>query len=266
MTSVFLRNGLVRLSMLLLLWSAAEPVALAQYVDTAECLQQTYDLLAHEKRVYRSVLFGQKKSKDLPIGSVRYDKDGNSWMKKATNSWRSLDESVKSRTWSDGLMDSESDVPLRRGIFEIRKTPTSDLIPAITQAFRAYQCRLAAACATALDSQKKESEGKTTIDVQPEGCIEFQEPVLTSCKENSQATLGSDTCPEIVAGMLDQEQRTLVLLVAYDASYRTLLQFEGVFEGFLQDFRFPLIEPLWQTVRAVGGLTRIPCFIGQCDE
>ncbi len=36
--------------------------------------------------------------------------------------------------------------------------------------------------------------------------------------------------------------------------------------GFLAEFRFPLLNPLWQTVRTLGGLTNIPCFLSQCDE
>jgi hypothetical protein len=255
--------GIASISLFISLWSTAQPVVYAQSVDTTECLSQTYDALAHEKRVYRSVLFGQKKSKDLPTGSVRFDKDGNTWLKKDTNRWVSLlkDSNAKADLW----MDDHADVDVRRGIMEIRKAPTSDLIPAITQAFRAYQCRLTAVCDAGLKSQTTET-GTTTIKVQPEGCIELEEPVLTSCKKNIQPTVGTDTCSSIVSSMLDQEQQTLSLLIAYDASYRTLYQFEGIFEGFLQDFRFPLIEPLWQTVRAIGGLSHIPCFLGQCDE
>ncbi len=260
-----LRTGLAQLCCTLLLWSALTPIASAQYVNTTACLQQTYDALAHEKRVYRAVLFGQKKSADLPLGSVRYDKAGNAWMKKGTNVWNSLAKGQEHTNVGNSGMDDKADVVARRGLFEIRKAPTSDLIPAITQAMRAYQCRLYSVCESALKSQST-AEGVTTLQVQPAGCIELEQPVLTQCKNNSQETVGTTTCPDVVAGMLEQEDKTLVLLVAYDAAYRTLLQFEGVFEGFLQDFRFPLIQPLWETVRVIGGLSHIPCFVGQCDE
>lgn len=266
MTRLSVRIGLgAQCCCILLLWSMFEPLASAQYVDTTACLQQTENALAHEKRVYRAVLFGQKKAEDLPKGSVRSDAEGNTWIKKDTNSWNSLSKGFEGTTWSDSLMDDRADVKPRRGLFEIRKAPTSDLIPSITQAMRAYQCRLDAVCESARMSQSA-PKNTTTLKVQPAGCIEFDEPVFDQCKDNSQLTVGASTCPDIVNTMLDQEEKTLVLLIAYDASYRTLLQFEGTFEGFLQDFRFPLLEPLWQTVRVIGNLAHIPCFIGQCDE
>lgn len=251
--------------LLLLVGTIVSPAVFAQDVNTPACLTQTYDALAHEKRVYRSVLFGQKASKELPIGSVQFDKEGNTWIKKANNSWNSLAKGFEGTTWSDGLMNTRADVSPRRGIMEIKKTPTSDLIPAITQAFRAYQCHVYAVCTAALQSQST-ATGTTMLAVQPDGCISIDEPVLTSCRNNTQFTVGGNTCLSIANAMLDQEQQALVLLVSYDASYRSLLQFTGVFEGFLDDFRFPLLQPLWQTVRAMGALAHIPCFIGQCDE
>jgi len=259
------RTGLVLLNICIFGWSVIVPTVSAQNVNTPACLTQTYDALAHEKRLYRSVLFGQKKSGDLPKGSVRFDIEGNTWIKKDINSWRSLDDSFKNTTWSDGLMDDRADVPARRGILEIKKTPTSDLIPAITQAFRAYQCRLQSVCGAALQSQSS-ATGATTLTINTDGCIELAQPVLSACKNNTQLSAGPDTCLQIIDSMLDQEEQALVLLVSYDASYRTVVQFTGMFEGFLTDFRFPLIEPLWQTVRAIGNFSNIPCFIGQCDE
>lgn len=260
-----LRIGIISLSISILGWPALLPVASAQNVNTTACLSQTYDALAHEKRLYHSVLFGQKESGDLPKGTVRFDEDGNTWLKKDINSWRSLDEGFKNTTWSDGLMDDRADVPARRGLLEIQKTPTSDLIPAITQAFRAYQCRLQSVCGAALQSQST-ATGTTTLTINTDGCIELEQPVLSACKNNLQLTAGANTCLQIIESMLDEEEQALALLVSYDASYRTVVQFTGMFEGFLTDFRFPLIEPLWQTVRAIGNFSNIPCFIGQCDE
>jgi hypothetical protein len=257
--------GMTWTCLCLMIFSTLAPAAFAQYVDTPECLEQTFDALAHEKRLERSVLFGQKKSEDLPIGSVRHDKEGNTWLKKKTNEWRSLDEGFTGTTWSDTLMNQQADVKPRRGILEIRKSPASDLIPEITQTFRAYQCRLNAVCMAALRSQTADS-GDVTVEVTPDGCIELEMNILTKCKNNLQESAGSQTCPDIVRGMLDEESQLLILLTAYDASYRSLLQFEGAFEGFLDDFRFPLIEPLWQMVRVIGGFARLPCFLSQCDE
>ena len=241
------------------------PIAAAQNVDTPECVQETYDALAHEKRLYRSVLFGQKSADALPNGSVEFDREGNAWIKKNTDQWRTLAQGFTNTIWTDTQVTQQTDVPTRRGIFEIRKSPTSDLIPMITQAFRAYQCRLRAVCAAAEKSQTADPTD-TTIQVQPDGCIELDEPVLRDCKDNTQETVGANTCEKVITSMFNQEEQMLILLTAYDASYRTLMQFEGVFEGFLSDFRFPLINPLWQTVRALGGFAHMPCFLSQCDE
>ncbi len=260
-----LRIGFAQLGIVAVLGSALSPVAFAQNVNTQSCLTETYNALSHEKRVYRSVLFGQKKAEDLPLGSVQFDTRGFTWIKKATNQWRTLTPSSIGVGWGDFNMNKFNDVPPRRGLMETKKAPTSDLIPAITQAFRAYQCRLYAVCGSALQSQNS-ATGTTVLPIEVPGCISLDVPVLSSCRNNTQFTVGTNTCLDVVNGMLNQEEQSLILLVTYDAAYRSLLQFTGVFEGFLDDFRFPLLEPLWQTVRAIGGLAHIPCFIGQCDE
>ncbi|HVW66993.1 MAG TPA: hypothetical protein VHA78_04680 [Candidatus Peribacteraceae bacterium] len=247
-----------------LLTTFAPPVS-AQNITTVSCTAQTYDAMAHEQRLYRSVLFGQKQSGDLPVGSVRYDSDGNAWIKKGANSWQTLASGYTGTTWSDILMDQQSDVPARRGIFETRKTLTSDLIPPLTQAFRAFGCRLRAVCGTEMASQQSDDQ-TTQVQVQPVGCIEFTEQVLPACRGAQQGSVSVDSCENSVNAILDHERALLTLTIAYDSAYRTLLQFEGVFAGFLTDFQFPLLQPLWQTVRAVGAFSKLPCFLGQCDQ
>lgn len=265
MKKSLLSAGSILMAALVAWNSVGIPAASAQFVNTSACLTQAYNALAHEKRLYRSVLFGQKESKDLPNGSVRYDKEGNAWIKKADNSWASYAKGYEQTKWFDGQMDDQADVPKRRGIFEATKTPTTDLIPAVTQAMRAYQCRLLSVCESALFSQSA-GPNQTTLTTQPQGCIELEQPVLTSCNQNEQATAGATSCTDVVHAMLQEEQQQLILLIAYDASVRSLYQFAGIFDGFLKDVRFPLIEPLWQAVRALGSLSGLPCFIGQCDE
>lgn len=240
------------------------PSAHAQFVDTQECGGQMYDALAHEQRLYRSVLFGMKKAKDAPIGDVRFDKDGNSWLKKNGNEWRSNAEEFADETWNDSTMDDSGDAPERRGIFEIRSALTSELIPPLTQSLRALQCRLRAVCKLAVKSQSAKSEEKITV--QPDGCNEFELAPYSACKEGVQATVGAQSCDEAVDGIMMREIELLNVVVAYDAAYRTLLQFSGSFEGFLTAFRFPLIQPLWQLTRAVGTFANMPCFLAQCDE
>lgn len=241
------------------------PVASAQSNESVSCTAQTYGAMAHEQRLYRSVLFGQKASKDLPVGSVRYDLDGNSWIKKAANNWASLAAGFENTTWSDYLMDQQADVPARRGIFETRKTLTSDLIPPLLQAYRAFGCRLRAVCSTQLESQRVDDQ-TTDVQVQPLGCIQFDEKVFSACKPGVQGSVSANGCDANVDAILDHERALLTLTIAYDSAYRTLMQFEGVFAGFLTDFQFPLLQPLWQTVRAIGAFGNLPCFIGQCDQ
>lgn len=244
--------------------------ASAQNVVSQGCLEQMYDRMAHEERLYRSVLFGQKESADLPQGSVRYSKEFDTWLKTGDGQWRSIDPGYTGTTWSDSLMDDQADVPARRGIFEVRKTPTSDLIPPLLQSMRALQCRLRAVCDLARMSQqemeKPEGQRRESLSVQPDGCLEFDLPVMTACAAENITQIGPGTCDAAVEAVLDREEKLLHMTIAYDSAYRTLAQFAGIFEGFLNDFRFPLLQPLWQMVRAVGSIDGLPCFNGQCDE
>lgn len=256
------KNVAIGLLFSILLTSHAS-VAEAIYVNTPACQQETYALMEQEKHVERSIIFGQRDSRDSKVGDVRFDMQGNAWMKKDTNSWHSL---TKDNPISDGLMDEKADAKPRRGLLEQKRTSTSDLIPTLTQTFRAYQCRLRSVCAAANDSQQESSLKKTTITVQSDGCEEAEMPVLKNCNGNTQVTASVTSCDDAIGSILAQEEQMLVLLVTYDSAYRTLLQFQGVFEGFLTSFRFALVNPIWQTVRVIGGLNHIPCFTSQCDE
>ena len=243
------------------------PIAHAAYPNTTECLQQIYDRIAQEKRIERSVLFGELSAKETPEGGIRFDNEGNAWMKKDTNTWNSLGQGYETTTWSDGLMDDRAGVKPRRGIFEMKRATTSDLIPPVIQTFRAFQCRLRAVCMAADQAQMKlDPPDKKTISVQPEGCIAFDEPVFSACTDNTQVVASFTGCDDAINGVLAQETQILVLLTTYDSAYRTLLQFQGTFEGFLSSFRFALIDPLWQTVRVIGQMSHLPCFLSQCDE
>lgn len=228
------------------------------------CLEDVYNQMAHEERLYRSVLFGQKPSAELPAGSVRFDKKFNTWLKTDSSWWKSLDEGFTGTSWSNSLMDEQADIEPRRGIFEIRKTPTSDLIPSLTQSMRALQCRLKAVCQAASDSQ--DAATGATLQIKTDGCIELEMKQFTSCKETQITEVSQGNCSSAVKAIMDRETRLLQMVVAYDAAYRTLAQFSGIFEGFLTDFRFPLLQPLWQMVRSLGVLDNLPCFNGQCDE
>jgi len=261
----------------LVLLSLPLPSHAAPDVDTPECTDETYTALAREQRTYRGVVYGSKKAADLPVNSILYDKDGDAWIKKAKNSWHTVpgfgqesSTGVQASGWqnSDSEMDDKKDVPTRKGILEAKRTATSDLIPALTQSLRALQCRLRAVCELAYASQTAEEE-EDKLKVQPVGCIEFELPVLKACSTRdgvSPAFIAADACNRAADALFAQESNILNLSVAYDGSYRTVAQFSGMFEGFLSEFRFPLLNPLWQTVRVLGGIKNIPCFLSQCEE
>lgn len=276
-----LRSGILALALI------APSVAWAQGVTdpptAASCMTNLYDAFGREQRLERAVLFGQPAAKDAPLQSVRYDNGGNAWIKRATNSWRSTAEGFSGTTWSDARMQQEGERDLlctgnsdglqsscvklpRRGIFETRKTPTSDLIQPIVQSIRALQCRLEAVCQVAALSPGKEKGAMITVS--PEGCLPMTFPVFEGCRAITPDVFSivPGSCEAARTQLVEREMQLLTLATSYDASYRSLAQFAGIFQQFLTQFRFPLIEPLWQTVRMLGGLKGMPCFQAECNE
>ena len=272
----------------LLLASLASPfAAAAQGVpaspNTSSCLEDLYDAFGREHRLSRAVLFGKPRPEDAPVSSVYYDDDGDPWQKTGPNEWKSPSDEFDGESWTDADMREQSETDLlctgngpeiqascvrlpRRDIFEIRKTPTSDLVQPIVQSVRALQCRLRALCGLASQSPGKKSGEKITITL--DGCLPMTFPVMESCTRLSPTIL--EAMPGLCQGarkeLVEREMQLLALAVSYDANYRGLAQFAGIFQEFLVQFRFPLIEPLWQTVRMLGGLKDIPCFSAECNE
>ncbi len=226
------------------------------------CRMQFEERLSHEERVFRSVIFGAPRIERMEPGNVLYDKEGNAWMKISDDAWKSPD--MPDETWTDSIMDNEREIESRYGLLETRRALSSEVIPATLQAVRALQCRLRAVCMTVTESREKEAGDSVTVE--PPGCIEFEMPVFEGCIKLDTALVESSFCDTTSDMLVDRESRMLEMIVAYDAAYRSLLQFAGIFEGFLTDFRFPLLQPLWQMVRAVGQLDGIPCFLAECSE
>ncbi|MES2907253.1 MAG: RNA polymerase sigma factor region1.1 domain-containing protein, partial [Pseudomonadota bacterium] len=108
------------------------------------------------------------------------------------------------------------------------------------------------------DAEEREAEDDEPVKVQPDGCIEFEMPQMKACKTVELTTFDNGACNGQARTIVDRETRMLELLFAYDASYRTLMQFAGTFEEFLTDFRFPLLQPLWQMVRTLGEFDNLP--------
>jgi hypothetical protein len=251
-----------------------------------ECIENVYDAFGREHRLSRAVIFGQPAAENAPLTAVYYDRDGDPWVKTGRNEWSSPSDEFDGETWTDDYMDDQvetdpqcddgedetsdlerSCVKLpRRGIFEIRKTPTSDLVGPIVQTVRALQCRLRAVCELAAESQGKASGDKVTITL--DGCLPMTFPVMEGCREVASTVFNTfpTSCREARRTLVQREMELLTLTASYDASYRSLAQFAGMFQEFLTQFRFPLIEPLWQTVRMLGGLEGIPCFQAECNE
>jgi hypothetical protein len=249
-------------------------------------LEDLYDAFGREHRLSRAVLFGQPAAADAPIASVFYDEAGDPWAKTGDDEWKSPADGYEGTTWSDAQMDRQVEKDLlcddgedgtsdlerscvrlpRRGIFEIRATPTSDLVQPIVQTIRALQCRLRAVCELAPESQGVEEGDTVTIEL--DGCLPMTFPAMEGCREVG-ATLFNTFpgfCRDARRQLVQREMELLTLTVSYDSSYRSLAQFAGMFQEFLTQFRFPLIEPLWQTVRMLGGLKGIPCFQAECNE
>lgn len=247
---------------------------------TASCLEDVYDAFGREHRLARAVLFGSPSAEDAPITGVLYDGDGNAWVKTADDEWKSAaegatpldDGAMDARRETDPLCDNEGDVGNscvtlpRRGIFETRKTPTSDLIHPIVQSIRALQCRLRAVCHVAAASPLAAEGERITAEL--DGCVPMTYPAFEGCRsiDPDVFQIVPGNCQEARRRLVEREMQLLVLATAYDASYRSTAQFAGMFQEFLLQFRFPLIEPLWQAVRMLGGLKDIPCFQAECNE
>lgn len=249
---------------------------------SAACLQDMYRAFGREHRLARAVVFGQPSADDAPTASVFYDATGNAWVKTDDNTWKSAVEGADASRTDDQMNDQRerdllcenNDDPLqrscvllpRRGILETQGTPTSDVIHPLVQSIRALQCRLRAVCDVARLSPGKE-EG-ALITVAPDGCLSMTYPVFEGCRtadENVFETIPGN-CQQARRQLVQREMQLLTLAVSYDASYRSLAQFSGMFQEFLLQFRFPLIEPLWQAMRTLGGLRGIPCFQAECNE
>lgn len=246
------------------------------------CLRELYDAFGREHRLARAVLYGKPSAADAPVTSVYYDDDGDPWVKTGDDEWTSPSDEFDGETWTNDDMDEQGETDLlcndpsdtvsgscvklpRRGIFEIRKTPTSDLILPITQTVRALQCRLRAVCELAARSPVAQGP---TITIEIDGCLPMTYPVMQGCR-NAPSTLFTTlpgNCQAARRELVRREMQLLTLATSYDANYRSLAQFAGIFQEFLTRFRFPLIEPLWQTVRTLGGLKEIPCFQSECNE
>lgn len=280
MTSRILGIGML---LAVLLPSGAAAQSVVDPPRSAACLEDLYDAFGREHRLARAVLYGRPSAANAPVTSVFYDDDGDPWVKTGNDEWTSPSDEFDGETWTNADMDEQSETDVlcadpsdtirnacvrlpRRGIFETRKTPTTDLVHPIVHTMRALQCRLRAVCELAAQSPGKGRGDQITVKI--DGCLPMTYPVMEGCV-NAPSTLFTTlpgNCQAARRALVQREMQILTLTTSYDASYRSLAQFAGIFQEFLTQFRFPLIEPLWQTVRMLGGLKEIPCFQSECNE
>ncbi|MFH0851789.1 MAG: hypothetical protein V1876_03500, partial [Candidatus Peregrinibacteria bacterium] len=232
----------------------------------------TEQQLAKEQRLFRSVLYGAARAEDAPLNEVRYDKQGNPWIKTEEDSWRSTAAGFEQTTWSDALMNSSGELDPRKGIFETKRVATSDLVPYLVQAYRTLKCRSAQACKAVELSLTQEAPDPQEIVVIVPGCTQETKQTFVGChlaagesKSPEQADLLT-YCRLVLNDLVAREKDLLKTATEYDASYRSLLQFSGEFDAFLQEFRWPMASTIRKAVQMIGSLHRIPCFIGSCDE
>ncbi len=268
------RTSMKLLSIILGLTTLLCPVAsLAQIsVGADECRNEVHLRLWKEQRLYRSVLLGHQSAEDANIGSVYYDKEGNAWYKVSKTAWRSRAEGYEGTEWSNTLMDQQSELSARRGILNTKRVLTSELIPYMTSNMHALQCNTASICQLVEKSLQIGSANPQLFNLAAAGCMPLANiPSIPQCQlanaqDTSQMAGIFRYCEDITNNLLEQEADQLRMVTEYDAAYRTLLQFAGNFDLFLEEFQWTVTGTLRTGARVIGALGRIPCFIASCDE
>lgn len=248
------------------------PAALsAKQLDINACMTQVQNAMGARQRFYRAVVFGEPAAKDSPQGSVRYDKDGDPWIKKADNAWQ-FSNDKGSTTQSDDNIDKTSEFPPRIGWLEVKKATTSELLPPVLQSMRALQCKMAQVCPLLLDSLGTEKTDQ--INVHIAGCSDEKLTPFSACQPEDPTTDQpsytqqdglEEQCESLASTILNRERGLLRLMIAYDAAERTLYQFMGISGTFISELKTTLLGPVWQAARAFEQLGRIPCFTAQCE-
>ncbi len=281
--SVFMTSVFVSASLIFPLQSFAQSSSSSSSAPAlADACKTDIEIsLAREHRLYRRVLFGMPRAAEEDTGAVRNDKEANMWFKADKNAWRSQAKGYEGTTWTDLMMDqmverdplqSTDAQTFRRGIFATRGVLTSELIPPITQSFRALQCRAFTVCEAAQRALGglKPTDGLYTLRIP--GCRTLRVRAPVACTPDSgnaisvlSLTSMLNECTPIVEALLARESEMLTLSVTYDAAYRSLLQFAGTFDDFLSVFRLDLLRPIRQSMPLLQQLSRIPCFLAQCN-
>ncbi len=156
-----------------------------------------------------------------------------------------------------------------RGILETRGRLTSELVEPLVESYRTLRCRTLAVCKT-LEHSLLTDESVTLESVQTLGCEPVDPPPMQDCRlvdSVSQVNVAElvNFCRSAVADGLAYERAALKTAVGYDAGYRALLQFSGMFDAFLEEAPVHTFLSLRQMAGLLGKLHQIPCFLGHCD-
>lgn len=259
--------------LLFVLWTGPVGASLPSGAITAGACQEAMgDVISREQRLWRSVLYGLSSTDDALIGELRFNKEGTAWLKTGVNAWRSTDTGFEGTTWSNFLMNQEGDLKPRRGIFEQRGTLSSDLLPSVIVAARAFRCRLDALCDVLVKSEGVSGTDSQPVSVRPDGCIMLQMDSIPAChlveghRDQIDRSQVRGYCMELQKRVLMREFDLLRLAIEYDAAYRSLLQFSGNLDFFLQAYRGTILGSLRSAASLIGYMGRIPCFTASCDD
>lgn len=247
------------------------PAAAAQASRTA-CREAFEQNALREQRLWRSVLFGLRPPDQAGISEVRHATGGSAWIKVETNAWESVAEGYEDVTWSDSQMEQFADVPPRRGIFERRRSLSTELIPYLIQSVRAFRCRLDSLCHVVERSLHITEEDAQDMIVHIPGCLAVETTSIPAChlaggpSHIADAVDIQSLCKTTVRTLFERETRLLQMLVQYDAAYRSVLQMSGMLEAFVGFFDGSIFGSLRTATNLIATFNRIPCFISSCDD
>lgn len=237
-----------------------------------------------EQRLFRAHLFGVKRARDAAVSEVRFAVDKSVWIKTqagagATSSspltvdeWRSLSPGYENITWYNPIMDSQGDIRPRTGIFETREKLSSELVPYITQAYRTFECRAEAVCRLLELSDRREEHTPQSVIIDVPGCRDIPARTYVAChreaNESPVVDQGSlrEYCRTMIMTLRRREEQVTRMVVEYDAGYRSVLQLSGILRTFMGEMRGTVLGSLRSTANLIASFSRIPCFIGSCDD
>ncbi len=243
--------------------------------------------LNRERFLFESILVGVQKASDERTGATRVDNKGFTWIKTENDRWVSpavsedaiSDDDMDNRTAFDALPavegSSSSRSAIHPGLLEAQRALTSDIIPPILQGYRGFQCRVQSVCeavAMAIRSGMGSSASPaSSVTVRLPGCREIELKEFSTCRPSAImsftdfATL-ADECQSLATELVRYQGSQLLFLAHQDAAHRTLRQFAGYLEPFLNSVRFPFLTPIRQVSNFFLQWTASPCFLPFCAQ